>query len=363
MDTDGLQELLHRLAGNGYQTIGPVVRNKAIVFGEINFLQDLPSGVRDHYEPGRCALSEESNCRTFNYLLSSQPLKHFFHPPDIVLWRAEKRDTGIDIIKSPATAPRMAFFGIRPCDLAALQVLDSVFDGTRFSEPLFTGRRNASFFVVVNCTRPGELCFCASMGAGPKAESGFDIALTELPNNGPIFVAEPGSEIGLSLIREISPRNASKSETDAALQLTDKAAGLMGRTLDTSRVKSIFKDHLENPHWQHIAKRCLACGNCTMVCPTCFCFTVMDTTDLVGKTAERHRLWDSCFSMEHSYIHGGSIRSSAASRYRQWLTHKLCTWQDQFGVSGCVGCGRCIAFCPVGIDITEEASRLQEKPL
>jgi ferredoxin len=97
-----------------------------------------------------------------------------------------------------------------------------------------------------------------------------------------------------------------------------------------------------------------------MACPTCFCTTVDDVTDLTGSQAVRSRRWDSCFSMDFSYIHGGSVRSSGASRYRQWLTHKLASWQDQFGASGCVGCGRCITWCPVGIDLTEEVEAIRQ---
>jgi formate hydrogenlyase subunit 6/NADH:ubiquinone oxidoreductase subunit I len=107
-----------------------------------------------------------------------------------------------------------------------------------------------------------------------------------------------------------------------------------------------------------VAQRCLACTNCTLVCPTCFCVAVEDTTDLAGDHVERHRRWDSCFTAGHSYVHGGSVHASTASRYRQWMTHKLSTWFDQFGSSGCVGCGRCIAWCPAAIDITEEAAAI-----
>ena len=102
----------------------------------------------------------------------------------------------------------------------------------------------------------------------------------------------------------------------------------------------------------------MACGNCTLVCPTCFCATVQDTTDVSG-TVERDREWASCFDVEHSYLHGGSVRETTRARYRQWMTHKLSTWWDQFGTSGCVGCGRCVTWCPVGIDITEEAAAIR----
>jgi Fe-S-cluster-containing hydrogenase component 2 len=133
----------------------------------------------------------------------------------------------------------------------------------------------------------------------------------------------------------------------------------MGRSMDTTDIKELLYRNYDHPRWRNVASRCLTCANCTMVCPTCFCTTVEDVTDLTGNQAERWRKWDSCFTVDFSYIHGGSVRASPESRYRQWMTHKLATWIDQFGTSGCVGCGRCITWCPVAIDITEEVRAIR----
>jgi ferredoxin len=137
----------------------------------------------------------------------------------------------------------------------------------------------------------------------------------------------------------------------------------MTRAVRTEGIRELLAATLDHPRWDDVASRCLTCTNCTLVCPTCFCSTVEDVTDLTGRTAERWRRWDSCFTLGHSYLHGGSVRSTARDRYRQWLTHKLGTWIDQFGHSGCVGCGRCITWCPVGIDITEEVAALGAAPV
>ena len=145
----------------------------------------------------------------------------------------------------------------------------------------------------------------------------------------------------------------------AAAASVDRAAQQMGRAMDTHDIRDLLLDNLDHPRWDAVASRCLSCANCTLVCPTCFCSAVEDTTDLSGEEAERARVWDSCFSVDYSYIHGGSVRQSGRSRYRQWMTHKLGTWFDQFGTSGCVGCGRCITWCPVGIDITEEVAAIR----
>ncbi|NJL33712.1 MAG: sulfite reductase subunit A, partial [Chloroflexaceae bacterium] len=124
-------------------------------------------------------------------------------------------------------------------------------------------------------------------------------------------------------------------------------------------VASLLKHNLEHKRWEQVAERCLSCANCTMVCPTCFCSTVEDTTALDGSHAERWRKWDSCFTVDFSFIHGGTVRRETRTRYRQWMTHKLAAWIDQFGTSGCVGCGRCIVWCPVGIDITAEIAAMR----
>ncbi|MEA3297180.1 MAG: 4Fe-4S dicluster domain-containing protein, partial [candidate division Zixibacteria bacterium] len=239
---------------------------------------------------------------------------------------------------------------------------DRVFMGGKYEDASYRLRRANLFIVAVNCTRAGENCFCSSMNTGPKATSGFDLALTEvIASNQHIFVVEIGSEAGAEIMSSIPNREAGEKDIQAAEKAIQKAASNMGRKLDVAGIRETLIDGFDSLHWEDIASRCLTCGNCTMVCPTCFCTDIQDVTDLSGNHAERLRQWDTCFREEFSYIHGGSIRSTDMSRYRQWMMHKLAYWYDQFGVSGCVGCGRCITWCPVGIDITEEARIIREK--
>jgi ferredoxin len=197
------------------------------------------------------------------------------------------------------------------------------------------------------------------MGNGPRVERGYDLALTELLDGEHRFLVEAGSERGAGVLGELPGRDATEDDLRQAAASIESAAAHMGRALDAFDLRGLLARSSEHPRWDDVAARCLTCGNCTAVCPTCFCSAVEDDVDLTGTESQRWRVWDTCFSLDYSYIHGGSIRPSARSRYRQWLTHKLGTWHDQFGTSGCVGCGRCITWCPVGIDITEEIAAIR----
>ena len=350
---DALFEALRR---SGHRVIGPTVRDGAVVLDEIRSAADLPVGFRDEQEPARYRLQRDDSPAAFAWSVSPHSWKRYLHPPRLVLWRARRANGGFTIAEGPEPAPRYAFFGVRPCELAAIQVQDRVLS----SDPAYAARRAAAFVVAVNCTRPGGTCFCASLGTGPEAGAGHDLLLTELCQDGRhVFLAEAGSTRGAELLDALAPRPATPAERDAAVAALALAAAGMGRSLETRGLREALAASPEHPRWEDVARRCLACGNCTLACPTCFCTTVEDTTDLAGVEAARARRWDSCFGLEFSYIHGGSVRTSIAARYRQWLTHKLSTWHDQFGTSGCVGCGRCITWCPAGIDLTEEARAIR----
>jgi sulfhydrogenase subunit beta (sulfur reductase) len=319
---------------------------------------DLPVGWKDEQEAATYRLTRRADEALFGYVVGPQSPKTYFHPAEVVVWAGERTKQGF-AASPPDIPPRYAFLGLRPCDLAAIAIQDRILLGGEH-DAVYEGRRDGSFLVAVNCTEPGGTCFCASMGTGPKAVSGFDIVLTEvLDGAAHYFVTEAGSEVGSALLTEIGAEEAKKAQAKAAGGLLAAAAGHMGRQMQTGGLVNLLRQSLEHPHWQEVAKRCLTCANCTLVCPTCFCANVEDTTDLTGQHAQRIRRWDSCFNYEFSLIHGGPHRASAAARYRQWMTHKLAWWFDQFGTSGCVGCGRCITWCPVGIDITAEAAAIR----
>jgi sulfhydrogenase subunit beta (sulfur reductase) len=361
LDRAGIDRLIESLHGRGFSVLGPTVRSGAIVLDEISGTVDLPVGVTDEQGPACYRLVDRDDDALFGYVVGPSSPKATFHPPEAILWSG-KRVNGSFVANERPAPPRFAFFGVRPCEVAAVAIQDEVFLGNGRRDGVYGSRRDGAFFVVANCVEPGGTCFCASMETGPRASSGFDIALTEVLDGGRhFFLAEAGSDEGAAVLEEAEGRDATDPEIAEVAGLLSQAAGKMGRTLEMEGLKETLYAALDSPHWDEVAQRCLTCANCTLVCPTCFCATVEDVTDLTGVEAQRVRRWDSCFNEEFSYIHGGPLRPSPYARYRQWLTHKLGSWQDQFGTPGCVGCGRCITWCPVGIDITAEAAAIRAK--
>ncbi|MDA8230923.1 MAG: 4Fe-4S dicluster domain-containing protein [Magnetospirillum sp.] len=355
-----LGRLVAILAADGYRVIGPTRRGTAIVYGDIAGDADFAIGLIDEQEGGTYRLREVDDPRVFNATAGQTSCRQYLFAPRQRLWSAERTGTGFRLAEDSAGAePPLAFIGVRACDLAAVGVQDRVFGG-HYPDPRYMMRRRRALIVAVACARAGNTCFCASMGGGPEVGPGHDLALTELVDGGRhVFVAETGSERGALLLARLDPRPATGAEIAAARAQTEAVKGRMGREMVAGGPEAI-RANPEHPRWHEVAGRCLTCTNCTLVCPTCFCSTAEDVADLGNARTERWQRWDSCFTLDFSYIHGGSVRKTAASRYRQWITHKLSTWWDQFGMSGCVGCGRCIAWCPVGIDITEEARAIRD---
>jgi sulfhydrogenase subunit beta (sulfur reductase) len=363
IEREHFDELLAAIARRGYTIVGPTVREEAIVYDEISSAADLPIGWTDEQDGGYYRLHRRNDQALFGYAVGPHSWKQYQLPVEKRLWRARVDERGdlVNVTESPQEAQKYAFLGARSCELHAMGILDRVLTGGRHSAPADPAPSDEVFIVAVQCGEAGGTCFCVSMNTGPVAESGYDLALTEiLSDTAHHFVVEVGSERGAEVLADAPHREATGGDRDAACSVHERTASQMGRELDTTDIRELLYRNFEHPRWDEVAARCLTCGNCTMVCPTCFCTTVEDVTDLQGEHVERYQRWDSCFTVDYSHIHGGSVRDSTRSRYRQWVTHKLATWWDQFGSSGCVGCGRCITWCPVGIDLTEEARAIRE---
>jgi len=361
VDVVGLGALIDSLRRRGRRVVGPTLGDDAIVYDDIAGLGDLPRGLTDVQEPGRYKLERREDAALFGYAVGPQSWKKFLHQPIQRLWRAERGGNNVTVEAAAPDPQHFAFIGVRACELNAIAIQDRVLMGGAYVDPHYKAQREDAFIVAVNCGKAGGTCFCVSMKAGPKAERGFDLALTELISGGAHeFLVETGSGAGAEILAEIPSRPATQEDLDAADAVVAHTAATMGRRMPDEDIPALLMRNLQHPRWDEVAQRCLSCANCTMVCPTCFCTSVEDHNDLTGVESSRTRRWDSCFTMDYSYIHGGSVRPSVASRYRQWMTHKLATWHEQFDTTGCVGCGRCIAWCPVGIDITEETQAISD---
>jgi len=344
------------LPQRGYTVVGPTIDQEAIVYDRITSVDDLPQGWTDEQSAGKYRVRRRDDDALFGHVVGPHSWKRYLFPPQATLSAATKTADGWEFRAPEDDPPMYAFLGVRACDLAAMRVQDRVFLSGPYVDPIYQRRRTEALIIAVNCTQAASTCFCTSMGTGPHCTSGFDIALTELPEG---FVVEPATPAGSEIVAELETSEATIEQLQAAKAARQQAVDQIERRMDTTDIRNLLLSNLEHPRWDDVAERCLSCTNCTMVCPTCFCSSVEEVSDLSGENVERRRHWDSCFNVDFSYMNGGNVRDSIRTRYRQWLTHKVASWIDQFGTSGCVGCGRCITWCPVEIDLTEEVAAIR----
>lgn len=356
--------LIGALRTRGYRVVGPTRRDGAIVYGDVRSLDDLPVGWGDVQDAGRYELRRRDDDALFGYAVGPHSWKQELFPPRQRLWSAVRDgDAQFTVAEEPHPTEPLAFLGVRACELAAIRIQDRVLLRGLVTDSVYAVRRRNVVLIAATCIEPAATCFCASMGTGPRIGEGADLAVTELIDDGPHELAvEARTDIGAELMAELEGRDAVPQDRDRVETAIARTTDRLQRALDAEGIHDLLLDNLEHPRWDDVGQRCLSCTNCTLVCPTCFCTQVEDVTSLDGSEARRERRWDSCFSLDFSHMGEGNVRTSPESRYRQWMTHKLATWIDQFGTSGCVGCGRCIAWCPVGIDITAEAAAIAAQP-
>jgi sulfhydrogenase subunit beta (sulfur reductase) len=360
LEPEALGALVDALRGRGYRVVGPTVRDGAIVLAELEGAEELPWGWGDEQSPGRYRLTRREDGAAFSWAVGPSSPKRELLPPRVRLWQARRGEDGaFGADEEPPPGAPTAFLGVRPCELAAIGIQDRVLLGGAYTDRDYAARRADVFLVAVECGHPSSSCFCADRGTGPGVDEGFDLALTELLDGGHRFLARAGSAAGAEVLAALPSRPAAEADGAARGGVVDRAAAELRGRFGRDGVHDLLLGNLEHPRWDDVAERCLGCTSCTLVCPTCFCTSVEDVSDLTGEEAARERVWDSCFSLRYAELHGGNTRPSRRARYRQWLTHKLATWEDQFGTLGCVGCGRCITWCPVGIDIREEVRAIR----
>jgi NAD(P)H-flavin reductase/Pyruvate/2-oxoacid:ferredoxin oxidoreductase delta subunit len=348
----GLDALIDLLRGEGRAVIGPTIAEGAIVYDEISSMADLPVGFADRQAPGHYELEDRRDGRVFGFVVGPTSWKRWTFPPRVPINVADRRPDGGTSFETlqPETRP-LAFLGVRACELAALGIQDTVLTGGPYVDADFRARRADALVIAVQCTVNASTCFCTSMGTGPEVHGGHDLVLTELEDG---FIVEAGSAVGDDLLARLPTEAMSIDRAVAAAQAVAATRARIGDPVSADGLHERLLAKLDSPRWQEIAERCLSCADCTLVCPTCFCTSVERKSDLAGQRTVSERVWDSCFTVGFAQVAGGNFRSRPRDRYRQWLTHKFATWWDQFGSSGCVGCGRCVTWCPVGIDVRAE---------
>jgi len=355
-----LDRLLDLLAGDGRRIVGPTVSGGAIVYDEIRHAADLPAGWTADQGPGTYRLRSTGTDRQFDYAVGPTSWKRETFPPRVPITLGRRVDGQVTFEDAQPVVQPVALLGVRGCEIAALLTQDTVLAHGPVVDRDYAARRASALIVAVECSVPAETCFCTSMGTGPEVTDGFDLAMTELDDG---FVVRAGSPAGERLLERLALTAADADRTTAAADAVAGARAMMGDPVPQAGLPARLIAAADSPRWAEIAERCLACANCTLVCPTCFCTSVTQVSDLDGVESVAERTWDSCFTLGFAKVAGGNFRPRVEDRYRQWLTHKFGTWWDQFGMSGCVGCGRCVTWCPVGIDIREELLAVAPAPV
>lgn len=285
--------------------------------------------------------------------------KQFVYPPyDDYLRIIDKDHLEVEELL-PDVEPTL-IFGIKACDMAAIKILDRIFLTSPFINQSYAIRRQNTVLAVINCLGAGSQCFCASMGTGPfaKVDSGADLVLTRIDES---WLVEGFTLKGQGFLDQLNDARPSKSDIiNKYDQAEQSALAAFSKKLDTTGLVELLAETTDHPVYKDTAiNRCLGCTNCTMVCPTCFCFDFKDMTGIGSSTTTRRRHWDSCQELHFSDISHGSFRQTRKARLRQFVTHKLSTWVKQYQTFGCVGCGRCMTWCPSHIDLTEIAKTIQ----
>ncbi|MCG2806724.1 MAG: 4Fe-4S dicluster domain-containing protein [Coriobacteriia bacterium] len=330
MDKDRLPDLVAGLS-KGFEVIGPVAKGERFVFERI----ETPEMLRLDYDT------------------TLLPPKKLFFPPEEQMMRFRVADN--EVVDDEVYAAPRVIFGLHPCDINALMLMDNVFLG-EYEDPYYRARRESTMLIGVSC-KPTDECFCNAWGTD-EVHWGFDVFLTDL---GDRYFISVRSVKGAELLDEfVATRDADESDTAAFQQHTRNFKNSFTDDLDTSQLPLLLDAKFDDPLWDRLGERCLSCGACSLVCPTCYCFDVTDRLEADGKTGTRVRTWDSCqFTQFAEVAHGQNFRESRASRVKYRYYHKQWGYLSKFERVLCVGCGRCARACLAGISPREVVTALE----
>lgn len=329
------KEDLIRLLADLTQTcrvLAPVRKGDSLVFDEIH-------------------TGDESFLSDFN---TKKSAKEFFFPQRERLFAYQGQDTREPDLPEKETI----LFGVRPCDGRSISLLEHVFDGDDFKDPYFLGKRESTTVIAIGCNRPMHTCFCTATGGDPFSLKGADLLLIDL---GDTFLAQPVTQKGESFLQgKAGFEKAEQDQNRRKDELMEEARECIGSTLNMEQIKNALDRDFDSPLWEILHEKCVACGVCTFLCPTCHCFDILD--EGTRDQGERIRIWDSCmFPLFTLHASGENPRPGGKERMRQRIMHKFKYFVDNHNKVACTGCGRCVRECPVNLDIREVLEEIQNR--
>ena len=293
----------------------------------------------------------------FTYQNSKNAPKNFFFPRSEVMLRYTRTPKGVEFTAEELFARDGVLMGARPCDARSFVLLDMLFDQEKYKDPYYIEKRNRTTVVSLACAKPPyRECFCTSVGGHPVDDKGADVLITDI---GDVFLVEFITPKGEKLLKYFGDQKADAASEEKKAAVAAAAEAALTWKIAAHEVKEKLDRNFNSPFWDGIHKKCLACGTCTFLCPTCHCFDISD--EMKYDDGRRLRNWDSCmFPLFTKETSGHNPRPTQKERWRQRVMHKFSYYPENFGAIACVGCGRCVQSCPVNIDIRKIVAEAME---
>ena len=287
---------------------------------------------------------------------TQKPAKEVFFPQSETMFRYEKTGKQHQVTSTEEVERKRVILGARPCDIQAVSLIDQVFSGKEYTDVYYVNKRKATTIIGMACDHPLSTCFCSSMKGGPFHREGSDLFLIDL---GEAFLVELLTEKGKTFQKNKFLKEALAKDINSAKEVEEKATPKTDGSLPVAGIEKRLDQMLESPFWERVQEKCIGCRICTYLCPTCHCFDIVD--EALTNKGQRVRNWDSCLSSLYSQeTSGHNPRPTNRERTRQRIMHKFNYFPKNFDQIACVGCGRCIIYCPVNFDIRQTIKEIQK---